>query len=202
MQKTITIQEKRCEFYFFNFISNVKFVFCFCFIVCCRSSQFSSDFPEELIGIIRPDEFQNSINNINRARQRTLCEIIFSCTLILSLTLATTLVTTGLSIVWLPNRTIWIVLLSVGTAIIIVFIIQLCTIRICHWRTDSRVPRMTLAIDAESMKYSTQLPVPIKWRLQSTTHTREDSDGDTIDYSVHSVSNIILTNHVLLKQSL
>ncbi len=87
MQKTITIQETKGEFYFFNFISNVKFVFCFCFIVCCRSSQFSSDFPEELIGIIRPDEFQNSINNINRARQKTLCEIILSCALSLSLLL-------------------------------------------------------------------------------------------------------------------
>jgi hypothetical protein len=109
----------------------------------------------------------------------------------------------GFSTIWLPNIIIWIVLLSVGIAMIIVPIILICICSICHWRIDSRVvPRMTLAIDAESMKYSTQLPVPIKWRLQSTTHTREDPDGDTIDYSVHSVSNIILTNHVLLKQSL
>jgi hypothetical protein len=70
---------------------------------------------------------------------------------------------------------------------------------IIAWINLLRRRRLTEAINAESMKYSTKLPIPTKWRLNvftyTTTRIRNGNSVNTV-HEVYSVSNIICTSYI------
>ncbi len=103
----------------------------------------------------------------------------------------------GLALIALPTRAVWIALVVTGGGISIAsFFIS---IFIMAWINLSRRRRLTEAINAESMKYSTKLPIPTKWRLNvftyTTTRIRNGNSVNTV-HEVYSVSNIICTSYI------
>jgi hypothetical protein len=165
----------------------------------CRNPQFNSDFPKQLSGIIDPDEFQQSIDNINRACRPTLCENLLVLCLFLCSLVGLIVFIAGISVIWLSVSALWIPLMSIGFVLFMGFFITAILVssqiyRLCDTRLDK-------AIDAESRKYSMKLPVPTRWRLDMTIYTRHNSDAGPT-YIQYFVSNIILTGRVLSKQSI
>jgi arginine exporter protein ArgO len=128
-------------------------------IDCCNDRQFNSDYPYELTGAINPDEFQQSINNINDARRKTPYEKIVLVGVLLCHIIGIALIVVGTCLIALRSSNIpFIVLVSVGG---VAFIGTLCIwICISIFVTRSVVNRMKDAIAAESMRYSTRLPIP------------------------------------------
>lgn len=151
----------------------------------CRISQFISDFPRELIGIIDPYEFEQSISNINRARRSTPCEILFNLISILCLLVIIILMIVAARLVPVDG-VVWIPTLFIGVGI------MLLTIFICVfvyvWRVFAREARLENAVNEESMKYSTKQPVPTRWRLEKKTKPVQSLKG-TSTYKFNFVSH-------------
>ena len=132
----------------------------------CLKSEFDSTYPIHLNGIIRQDEFQQSIENINRTiRSRTplvICGIIF----VICILGGIILFITGGSTARYVNASGFPVLVFVGLGVIIigmfVFTFGCCIIQ------TRRTTRMRQAIANESMKYSMRSPTPCSWRLDAT----------------------------------
>ena len=155
-------------------------------IDCCRDREFISDFPYELAGAIHSDEFQQSIANINNARRKTLFEkIALVCPLLCSI-IGLAILIVGLCLISLQSSVPWIVLDSVGVAVIVAtgcigLLVSICvTLTVVH--------RMEDAIAAESMRYSTRLPIPTRWRLNAY-HFTVGSGKRRRSYTVYSVSS-------------
>ncbi len=70
-----------------------------------------------MIGIIHPYEFQQSIDNINRARKAPLGVRILRYSLLLCLLIGLIIFIVGVSLVGLSNKTISIVLMNTGGGI-------------------------------------------------------------------------------------
>jgi len=154
-----------------------------------RNPQFNSDFPEQLSGIIHPDEFQQSIGNINRACRPTLCEKILILFLFLCSLVGLLVFIVGIPVIWLSISALWIPLMSIGFVLFMGFFIAAILVssqisRLCDTRLDK-------AIDAESKRYSLKLPVPTKWRLDMTIYARHDSEAEPTDIQ-YFVSYIII----------
>jgi hypothetical protein len=132
---------------------------------CCKA-EFDSTYPIHLNGIIRQDEFQQSIGMINQAMSMRTSQIIVG--LIAALLIIGGIVlfiaagvtnasshTSGFP----PLVAVGLVLLFCG----IIFII-FAQIIVQSRRTD----RMRKAVAHESAKYSIRSPTPCSWRLHST----------------------------------
>jgi hypothetical protein len=195
-RKTIRIEERKGEFCFSISLKIEHIYVCLCYIGRGSRGQFHFDFPNELIGIIRPDEFQQSIDNMNRARRLTLSEKILSFSLCLCIVVGSILFTTGLGTIATFIPALWIPILSVGSVMSLSFCIS---IPVMTRINRSREARLQNAVDLESMKYSTKLPVPTVWRLDKVVTPSDNSDSIDVTYFV---SNIISKSHILLKPSL
>jgi hypothetical protein len=140
-----------------------------CYIGFGRSPQFSLDFPKTLSGIIHPDEFQQSITNINRACGTTLREKILVFSLLLCSLIGLLIFIAGIPVIWLSIAALWIPLMTVGFVLFLSFLtiaifVSSRVYRLCDTRLDK-------AVEAESKKYSTKLPVPTRWKLDMTIYT-------------------------------
>ncbi|CAF0952199.1 unnamed protein product [Adineta ricciae] len=153
-------------------------------IRCCRSTQFNSDFPPALAGIIRPNEFFQSINNINYARKRTFIEKIITFLFIMVHRLGAALLIAGIILTSKAILPAGIALLASGGAITVVFLcISLCVFKCMSM---ARIRRVKRAVDAESVKYVSRQPVPTKWQLGSYNYV--DNSGDTSSvYTVYYI---------------
>lgn len=159
----------------------------------CRSPRFSSVFPKRLNGILHPDEFQQSIININRACRPTSSERLLIFCLFFSALIGLLIFITGIFTVWWRISSVWIPLMSVGFVLMIGFFtvaifVSSRVYRLCDARLDK-------AIDIESRKHSTKSP-STKWRLDMTIYTRRYSTTlpTDIQYYVRSMIFIIPYN--------
>ncbi|CAF1467440.1 unnamed protein product [Adineta steineri] len=76
----------------------------------------------------------------------------------------------GLGLISLKNPAIYIPLICVGGVLLILgFCIGIC---VSFSLGVLRLKRLRNAVDAESLKYSTKLPIPTKWHLNSYTTQR------------------------------
>ncbi len=160
----------------------------------CRISQFNSDFPRELIEIIDPYEFKQSIANINRARRSTSCEILLSLISILGLLVILMLIIIAACLVSVDG-TIWIPILFIGGGIMLLTTFICIFVRV--WRASVRETRLKNAVNEESMKYSTKRSVPTRWRLHKETIAMRNLKG-TSTYKYYLVSNTFSTSHIML----
>ena len=158
------------------------------FIGWCKFREFNSDFPEELAGIMHPDEFQQSIANINDARYMTLNEKMVFFALFSCLVIGIIILIVGISLVWLRSSTERIVLISVGTVILTVVSVVCVSALIAVSRLVET--RMKEATATESIKYSTRRPMPIRWRLD-THHYTVEYGGNRHHYAQYAVSTVI-----------
>jgi hypothetical protein len=129
----------------------------------CLKSEFDSTYPIHLNGIIRPEEFQESIKNINQAsflkKSLIICGLIFIFCMVGGITL---FIVGG--ILNLHNHSSGLsVLIAVGIGLCVLGVLFIC-IACCGIRSQRRI-RMQQAIANESMKYSTRSPTPCSWRL-------------------------------------
>ena len=118
-----------------------------------------------LHGIIHPDEYANSIQNINRAmsfkKAKVVCTIIFSVCVIAAIALCVAGDLTSTQ----SQRTNWRVMAPIGACLfvfgIVFVLISCCVIR------SKRSTKIREAVAKESMKYSNRSSVPCSWRLHA-----------------------------------
>ncbi|CAF1429629.1 unnamed protein product [Adineta steineri] len=143
---------------------------------CCRSTQFNSDFPPQLTGIIDPNEFFQSIDNINQARKWTLCEKIARFVTTFSVLIGPILLGVGLGLISLKKPAVYIPIICVGAIASLASVFMLIYVSI--FVSKIRLKRLHNAVHDESVRYSTKLPTPTKWRINSyTTQNYSGSDG-------------------------
>jgi hypothetical protein len=162
-----------------------------CYVGFCRSPKFSLDFPKKLSGIINPDEFQQSVTNINRACKTTIWEKILLFSLFLCSLIGLLIFIAGVSVIFLSIAALWIPLMTIGFALFLTFLtiaifVSSRVYRLCDTRLDK-------AVEAESKKYSKRSPIPTKWRLDMTIYTRRFSIAATPTDIQYFVSRIILS---------
>jgi hypothetical protein len=128
----------------------------------CFKEEFDSTYPVHLKGILSQDEFQDSIDRINRTiisnKILFILAIIFAASMISGMIF----IIIGGIIEANSDTSGFITLLVVTVLGLIVFGIGYCFIHCRH------VTRIRQAIDEESMKYSLRLSVPCNWRLETT----------------------------------
>jgi amino acid transporter len=134
-----------------------------CSAGCCET-KFDSTYPLSLKGIINQDEFEKSIEKINRTVSAS--EILKLLIIILIIGIVITILSfiTGGRTLGYEYRISSLVRagISVGLFAFIVFIIGLLIVRI------QIIARMQEAIAEESMKYSSQSSISCTWRLEAT----------------------------------
>ncbi|CAF1097468.1 unnamed protein product [Adineta steineri] len=132
----------------------------------CLKSEFDSTYPIHLNGIIRQDEFQQSIHNINQT--------ISSRKSLLILGLICIICTVGGMILFISGSLTASKLGSHGFPILLgiglgVFVLGMLTLSCgCFIVQTRRMTRMRQAVANESIKYSTRTPTPCSWRLDAT----------------------------------
>ncbi|CAF1539294.1 unnamed protein product [Rotaria sordida] len=128
----------------------------------CLKSEFNSTYPVHLNGIIRPDEFQQSIENINRIISSRKSQIIVGLIAILSLSGGMVLFIVGGVTRRKSRSTGFPILVGIGLGIfgfgMLVLTIGFCIVQL------RATARLRQAVANESMKYSTRSP-PCSWRL-------------------------------------
>ncbi|CAF3718941.1 unnamed protein product [Rotaria sp. Silwood1] len=129
----------------------------------CSKAEFDSTYPIHLHGIISQNEFQDSINNINRRIS------------------SNKILVTG-AIVWALSTISGIILFIIdgitsgdshddGFPVLVAVGFALCSIGMivfalgCFITLSRRGTRMIKAIAEESVKYSSRSPIPCSWRL-------------------------------------
>jgi len=151
-----------------------------------------------LTGILHPQEFDQSIDNINQAWKRTFVEKIIYSIFWLSFLLGFIIFIVGIALTTVATKAVWIALIATGTGL---HIVTYCIIFfVIAWINGLRRRRLTEAINAKSMKYSTQRQIPTKWRLNVYTYTTPGGNYGRNVHVVYSVSSIIWTSYILLKQ--
>lgn len=153
----------------------------------CLKTEFDSTYPIHLNGIIRQDEFQQSIANINRAvSSRTslvnaLLMLIGLCIVggfILFVVGGATAVNSG-STGFPPLVGVGFGLVGCG------MLVCICGCAILQTDRNRRVQE---AIAAESLKYSNRSPTPCSWRLDAKTTTWTDQNNDRRASTSYAVS--------------
>lgn len=133
---------------------------------CCRSS-FDSTYPAQLHGLIRFEEYQESIANINRSFKSRNVMLILLAVFSFCLLAGIGLVIGGLLTMSKSTRRGFPVPTSIGLA---VFFLGLLIISIGSCFLQARLMnRLRAAIAAESAKYSSRSPTSCSWRLDITT---------------------------------
>ncbi len=136
------------------------------FLAGCLKAEFDSTYPVHLNGIISQDEFQESINKINRTitsnKILIILAIVFASSVIggIIFFIVGGVTTTNSRGYGFPA------LVGVGIGVTVFgslfFSIGCCIIQF------RRATRIRQAIAEESMKYSSRSPIPCSWRLETT----------------------------------
>ena len=155
----------------------------FCLAGLCHR-EYDSTYPRELRGIIRPDEFRQSIENINNAKgDRTwICSSIL--VFIFSLFIGVIFLAVAGILGALVHRSL-LVLLVVGIFIIF-FSICVFTYYISA-KEDQSSSRMRAAVAEESKKYSNRSPTPCCWSLveMRTTGFIADREENNVSFDLN-----------------
>ncbi|CAF4319547.1 unnamed protein product [Rotaria sp. Silwood2] len=130
----------------------------------CLKSEFNSTYPAHLNGIIRPDEFQQSIENINKQISSRKPMIIIGLIAILCLVSGMILFIIGGITRVASYSTGFPITVGIGFGLfgfgMLILSIGCCIIQ------SKMTARMHQAVANESMKYSTRSP-PCSWRLHA-----------------------------------
>jgi hypothetical protein len=151
----------------------------------CGSLQFNSEYPQELNGIITPEEFYQSMANINKAHRQTFWEVFFAwfgglCAV------AGFVLLVCLSIKTIQDHAVAPVIIGGLCLLVLGGVISVSTGIMLKY---SRPIRVRNALADESSKYSTRFMLPFTWREEKRCIPSDDpEDGD---YYVDEVSNII-----------
>ena len=143
-----------------------------------RSVQYGTEFPTTLYGVITPEEFNQSITNINLAHRTTFSEKVFLaigplCFLVGAIILI-------LLVVPSIRENALIPIAVVGGVLAVVAILLANAIRICivNHRRDIRVRN---ALANESMRCTRNLKMPFTWRFEQTYVT----DDINVEYNYY-----------------
>ncbi|CAF1455710.1 unnamed protein product [Rotaria magnacalcarata] len=131
----------------------------------CLNSEFDSTYPIHLNGIIRQDEFHQSIQNINQAIRSPLSTIIYALLLIIGFGGGIVLLIVGVT-ASVTSSSGFLALLYVALGLLI-FGILVSSFGRCII-SALRTARLQQAVANESRKYSTRSP-PCSWRLHVYT---------------------------------
>ena len=138
------------------------------------NKEFDSAYPVHLNGIIHPDEFEESINNINRVINLKNTSVRHWMTFY-SLFLAASIVFMIVGIVLvIKSNVAYIALASIGFGLFcsMPFVLMYPATKINKYRKE----QLPEAIAKESMKYSSRLPIPCNWRLDFSIDPTVDSE--------------------------
>jgi hypothetical protein len=150
-----------------SFVSLIDIISTNDFSAGCLKAEFDSTYPIHLNGIISQDDFRESINKINRTTISNKILIIF--TIIFALSVIGGMIFSIVGGVTYNSRINgFFPLLYAGIGVTTfgsIFLVIGCIITQIR-----RVARVRQAIAEESMKYSSRLPIPCSWRLETTRH--------------------------------
>jgi hypothetical protein len=132
----------------------------------CCETKFDSTYPLSLKGIINQDEFEKSIEKINRTISAGEVQKLLTIILIVGIVIRVLSFIVGGRTAENSYEYRFPLLvrggIGVGLFAFVVFIIGLFIVRI------QRTARMQEAITEESMKYSSRSPTSCTWRLETT----------------------------------
>ncbi|CAF0943770.1 unnamed protein product [Adineta steineri] len=98
------------------------------------------------------------------------------------------LVIVGASVSGKSNTSLWTTIVSIGIGIFVVFV---CISIFVQWFVPtSQTGRAANAVYAESLKYSTRLPIPTSWRLMINEHVTYYWNGGRRIYTTSYVSKM------------
>ena len=137
---------------------------------CCQAG-FDSTFPAQLNGIITPDEFRESIDKIN-ATSGSRVPIIIAGLILLVTTIAGMALFISGGVRSATSGFPALVGVGIGVTLLgmIVSVVVFCIVRV------KAANKLQEAIAQESAKYSSRLPKPCSWRLNTTTTTSGSFD--------------------------
>ncbi|UJR34806.1 hypothetical protein I4U23_027587 [Adineta vaga] len=151
----------------------------------CYNTGFDSTYPNQLNEIINPDEFQESLNNVNKSVISILLIIIcillpFLCMLGGGTLLIVGAVTSGAS-----DASKSVLFLAIGGGILgfglVSLIVGYCVMQAIQ------TSRMRKAVAQESEKYCNRSPAPCAWRLDTTTVTVTGYKGKRSSRRIHTL---------------
>jgi hypothetical protein len=131
-------------------------------------TEFDSTYPIHLNGIISPDEFRVSMDNINRA-MATNARLILAVLAVLCYIGGIVLFAAGG--ITASGKSGFPPLVGVGIGLFILGVLLLSVG--CVLVQVRRTNKMRAAIAEESRKYATRLPTPCSWRLHEITNQYE-----------------------------
>jgi hypothetical protein len=147
-------------------------------------------YPVRLNGIIREDEFQESIRNINRIlslNKYCIIKWIIGIICLLCMVGAILVLSIGLPATKNSNNSAFYAFLIAGFAL---FILGTLMFGVCNTVDRRRKVRIEKVIDNESKKYSSRSPVPCTWRLShKQIYSSPDDDDPT---TINVVSDMFL----------
>ncbi|UJR06921.1 hypothetical protein I4U23_011210 [Adineta vaga] len=151
--------------------------------MCCQT-RFDSTYPNQLNGIIHPQEFEESLKNINKS-------VISIPLIIICVILPFLCLLGGIALLIVgatsrdPDANKSVLFLAIGGGIagfgIISLIIGICVMQAVQ------TCRMRKAVAEESTKYSNRSPVPCVWRLDVTTVTVRGYKGKTSSRRIYTL---------------
>lgn len=145
--------------------------------------EFESTYASALEGAISRDEFEESIDRINRKILSKpfliIVPILFAFAIVGTIVLFIVGLTTSSSFGPSP---------LIGIAVGLFFLAVVCTFTGCVFHHCRYVGRMRRAIAAESAKYSSREPISCRWKLESSSDWSDEQHGEQIS---HHVSQLI-----------
>ena len=146
-----------------------------------------------MYGIIEQDEFEQSIENINRANSSRKTRIIFAVSASFFLAVGLALCIAGGISKRYDGLIGFSVLLGIGLGLIAFGgLISICACRIIR---SQNLTQLREAVDYESGKYSRRTPISCHWRLWSSKIRIRGDDNHriVIPYRVNAIQLIIIT---------
>lgn len=145
---------------------------------CCKSA-YETNYPAKLQGIIQPNEFKQSIENINSTFKKTrrillIILIVFLVCLLIGIVLIIVGVVTAAN----PYKSSLFIFIGIGVGVI--FLAIVCTMFAPMCVLLRQGSRLGAAIAAESVKYANRSPTPCTWRLDNTLVTGYMQNGRPI----------------------
>ncbi|CAF1458856.1 unnamed protein product [Adineta steineri] len=151
---------------------------------CCHTG-FDSTYPNKLHGIINNEEFQQSLNNVNKSIHSII--LIIMCIILPFLCIfgGGGVLITGAVMSKDSNTNTSVLLLAIGGGILGFGLISLI---IGHFITQAiRTSRMRQKVAEESAKYSNRLPIPCTWRLDVSTMIFRGAKGNTSSRRIYTL---------------
>ena len=130
----------------------------------CYKAEFDSTYPNRLNEVIRPNEFQQSIETINQSFTSKTAYIVLIVISTVCSVVGLGLLIGGIASTSSDSFPLFLVLFCPGISLIVVGMFA-CSIGSCIIRSRA-ADRMQKAVADESMKYSRRL-TPCTWRLRT-----------------------------------